>query len=71
MEYRTPAQLAALADEVRDESHATIADHLDVSKSSVSMALSQPSERRIKMLCRILGLYGVDVEETPRYLVKR
>jgi len=71
VEYRTPAELAALADEVRTESHATIADHLNVSKPSVSLALSQPSTRRIKMICRILSLYGIEAELEPRYPVER
>jgi len=71
VEYRTPAELAALADEVRTDSHATIADHLDVSKSSVSLALSQPSTRRIKMICRILSLYDIEAEPTPKYPVER
>jgi len=66
--YRTPDELAALADEVRTENHATIADHLGVSRSAVSHALGDPSPRRMRLLARILRLYGYTVDpETPAY----
>jgi hypothetical protein len=70
--YRTPDELAALADEVRTESHATIADHLGVSRSAVSHALGDPSARRVRLLARILRLYGYNVDpETPAYPISR
>jgi transcriptional regulator with XRE-family HTH domain len=68
--YRTPEELAALAEEVRTESHATIADHLGVSRSAVTQALSDPSSRRVRLLARILGLYGYSVDsDKPAYAV--
>jgi transcriptional regulator with XRE-family HTH domain len=68
--YRTPEELAALAEEVRTESHATIADHLGVSRSAVTHALSDPSSRRVRLLARILGLYGYSVDSNgPAYPV--
>ena len=68
--YRTPDELAALAEEVRTESHATIADHLGVSRSAVTQALSDPSSRRVRLLARILDLYGYDVDpDRPVYPV--
>jgi len=68
--YRTPDELAALADDIRTESHATIADHLGVSRSAVTQALGNPSSRRVRLLARILGLYGYDVDpDRPGYPV--
>lgn len=68
--YRTPEELAALAEEVRTESHATIADHLGVSRPAVTQALGNPSSRRVRLLARILGLYGYSVDpNAPAYPV--
>lgn len=69
--YLTPRELADLADEVRTESHATIADHLGVSRSAVSRALREAQTRDVSLLRRILGLYGIDVAETRTYRVDR
>ena len=72
VDYKTPQQLADLADEVRTDSHAEIADHVGVSRSAVSHALNDPSPRRIRLLARILGLYGYDVDpDAPAYPVER
>ena len=66
--YRTPEELSDLAQEVRTENHATIADHLGVSRSAVSHALGDPSPRRMRLLARILSLYGYSVDpEAPAY----
>ena len=50
---------------------AAFADHLGVDRSSVSKALSEPSTRRVKLICRVLTLYGVEVDPSPHYPVKR
>jgi len=70
-EYRTPEELAELAEEIRTESHAVIADHLSVSRSAVSHALGDQHRQHVQLLRRILALYGVEVEEKPRYRVER
>lgn len=68
--HLTPDQIADLIEQRRDDTHAEIADHLEVDRSAVSHALSDPSSRRIKLLSRIAGLYGIDVDETqPAYEV--
>ena len=63
--------MAELADDVRTENHATIADHLGVSRSAVSHALGDQPRRHVRLLCRILRLYGVDAEPEPSYPVRR
>jgi transcriptional regulator with XRE-family HTH domain len=60
--YQTPQQIADRIEEIRDNSHAKIADHLGVDRSAVSHALNDPSSRRIKLLAQIAGLYGIDVD---------
>lgn len=60
--YWTPEQIATVVEYVRDDTHSEIADQLDVDRSSVSHALNEPSARRIKLLSRIAGLYGLDVD---------
>jgi len=68
--YLTPPQIADLIKQRCDDTHAQIADHLGVDRSAVSHALSDPSPRRIKLLSRIAGLYGIDVDHNePAYKV--
>ena len=66
----TPSQMAELAEKVRTDTHATIADQLSVDRSSVTKALSLPSTRRVKLLCRILRLYGIEADPQPRFHVR-
>ena len=70
-EYLTPAEMAEMADELITESHATIADHLGVSRSAVSHALGDQPRRHVRLLCRILRLHGIDAEPEPSYPVRR
>jgi hypothetical protein len=70
--YRTPEQLATLAEKVRTESHATIADHLGVSRSAVTHALGDQPARHVRLLGRVLRLYGYEVDvEAPAYKTRQ
>jgi transcriptional regulator with XRE-family HTH domain len=69
-EYCTADELAQIANRVRNESHAKIAKRLDVSRSAVSHALGDQPEKHVKLLCRILDLYGVDTDAEPRYAIQ-
>lgn len=60
--YQTPQQISDRIEETRNDSHAEIADRLGVDRSAVSHALNNPSSRRIKLLARVAGLYGIDVD---------
>jgi len=70
--YLSPEQMAELARELMDEAddtHAEVAEILDVDRSSVSHALGDPGTRRVRLLVQILLLYLEDAEDYPRYPV--
>lgn len=72
--YRTPEQMAELARELMEsagDTHAEVSDLLDVDRSSVSHAVSDPGTRRVRLLVQILLLYLEDASEYPRYPVAR
>lgn len=60
--YLTPQQISDRIEEIRDDSHAKIADQLGVDRSAVSHALNNPSSRRIKLLAQIASLHGIAVD---------
>jgi len=69
--YCSPDELAALAEEVRTDTHREIASEIGVSRPVVTQSLNSRPKKYIKVLCQILHLYGVDVEEQPCYRVER
>lgn len=70
--HLTVDEIAELADEIRTDTHGKIADLLGVSRSSVSHALSDPEPRWVKLLSRIIELYGGNIDtEQPRYTLTR
>lgn len=72
--YHSPEQMAELARELMEDAgdtHAEVADLLDVDRSSVSHALGDPSTRYVNLLVQILLLYLEDAEDYPHYPVAR